>query len=327
MRSTALFCVISFTTCCAVEPEPTPKPRPPKALLVALHEADAVIEQCKFADTDSDAAIECKASLRTTAILSRDLVHTTGKCRVEFGDDASFLSFTVRRADLPVSEYWTNREHNEYVSRIAEILGSNHQDILQIKKDRRYARSCHLWGGSMRSPKYNYDLLDSRVRKVAKEMIVTFNGSAAATKDEIEHVTVRVRVPASLRGGIDLSRVRDTFDTRIVFRVASVQLRGAVANFPPAVGEIDAVLIEVPRRKENHSFIGPIAIPVTLPEDDQPPRATEPPEDVDVVVFLTKTGTKYHAYSCLSLRESARSISLEEARKNYEPCKKCRPPR
>ena len=43
------------------------------------------------------------------------------------------------------------------------------------------------------------------------------------------------------------------------------------------------------------------------------------------VVYVTKSGSKYHAEGCRYLRESCREISLEEARADYEPCQVCRP--
>lgn len=44
------------------------------------------------------------------------------------------------------------------------------------------------------------------------------------------------------------------------------------------------------------------------------------------VVYITKTGKKYHRSDCSSLSKSKIEISLKEARKKYEPCKRCNPP-
>ncbi len=45
------------------------------------------------------------------------------------------------------------------------------------------------------------------------------------------------------------------------------------------------------------------------------------------VVYITKTGEKYHADGCSSLRKSKIEISLEDAKaQGYEPCKRCNPP-
>ena len=50
------------------------------------------------------------------------------------------------------------------------------------------------------------------------------------------------------------------------------------------------------------------------------------PQD-DIIVYITKTGSKYHREGCSSLRSSAIPISLSEAKqKGYEPCKICKPP-
>lgn len=44
-----------------------------------------------------------------------------------------------------------------------------------------------------------------------------------------------------------------------------------------------------------------------------------------VVVYVTDTGNKYHRAGCRYLKSSSHAISLEEARKSYEPCKVCKP--
>ena len=45
------------------------------------------------------------------------------------------------------------------------------------------------------------------------------------------------------------------------------------------------------------------------------------------IVYVTKTGTKYHKDGCSSLRSSKIEITLGEAvEKGYEPCKVCKPP-
>jgi methylphosphotriester-DNA--protein-cysteine methyltransferase len=47
----------------------------------------------------------------------------------------------------------------------------------------------------------------------------------------------------------------------------------------------------------------------------------------DTVVYITKTGEKYHREYCSSLKKSKIDISLGEAvRKGYDPCKQCKPP-
>lgn len=47
---------------------------------------------------------------------------------------------------------------------------------------------------------------------------------------------------------------------------------------------------------------------------------------VEHIVYVTKTGTKYHLESCRHLRKSKRSMTLQEAKdKRYEACKTCKP--
>jgi len=49
-----------------------------------------------------------------------------------------------------------------------------------------------------------------------------------------------------------------------------------------------------------------------------------PPE---IIVYITKTGKKYHRLGCRYLRKSCIPISLAEAkRRGYTPCKVCKPP-
>ena len=49
-------------------------------------------------------------------------------------------------------------------------------------------------------------------------------------------------------------------------------------------------------------------------------------EAVAAVVYVTDTGSKYHASGCRYLKYSCREISLTEAKEIYEPCSVCRPP-
>ena len=48
----------------------------------------------------------------------------------------------------------------------------------------------------------------------------------------------------------------------------------------------------------------------------------------DIVVYTTKTGTKYHADGCRSLKQSKIETTLQSAvDKGYEACKVCKPPK
>jgi hypothetical protein len=47
----------------------------------------------------------------------------------------------------------------------------------------------------------------------------------------------------------------------------------------------------------------------------------------DPIVYVTKTGEKYHVGSCRYLRQSTIAMKLSEAEKRYTPCSVCKPPR
>jgi len=47
----------------------------------------------------------------------------------------------------------------------------------------------------------------------------------------------------------------------------------------------------------------------------------------DTVVYITKTGEKYHTEQCASLKKSKIPVSLGRAvTKGYVPCQQCKPP-
>jgi hypothetical protein len=48
--------------------------------------------------------------------------------------------------------------------------------------------------------------------------------------------------------------------------------------------------------------------------------------DVNEVVYVTKTGTKYHTAGCRFLSKSSRPIALKDAVRSYSPCSVCQPP-
>jgi hypothetical protein len=45
----------------------------------------------------------------------------------------------------------------------------------------------------------------------------------------------------------------------------------------------------------------------------------------DVIVYVMKSGTKYHRAGCSSLRRSAIPMPLQEAAAKHNPCTVCRP--
>jgi len=47
----------------------------------------------------------------------------------------------------------------------------------------------------------------------------------------------------------------------------------------------------------------------------------------DVTVYVTRRGRKYHRADCVYVRKGGRALPLSEARKRYEPCKICKPPK
>lgn len=51
------------------------------------------------------------------------------------------------------------------------------------------------------------------------------------------------------------------------------------------------------------------------------------PSAVPVIVYITRTGSKYHRGTCRHLSESNIPMDFEEARRELEPCKGCKPPR
>jgi len=75
---------------------------------------------------------------------------------------------------------------------------------------------------------------------------------------------------------------------------------------------------------------------ITIDEKVSPIKEQAPPavskqsasdSNQDIIVFVTKTGTKYHADGCRSLSKSKIPIKLSEAKaKGYTPCKICNPP-
>lgn len=47
----------------------------------------------------------------------------------------------------------------------------------------------------------------------------------------------------------------------------------------------------------------------------------------NTIVYVTRSGSKYHRDGCSSLSKSKIEITLKEAlEQGYEPCKRCKPP-
>jgi hypothetical protein len=47
----------------------------------------------------------------------------------------------------------------------------------------------------------------------------------------------------------------------------------------------------------------------------------------EITVYVTRTGTKYHRGSCRYLSQSKIPMPLSEAKRSYDPCSVCKPPK
>jgi endonuclease YncB( thermonuclease family) len=54
--------------------------------------------------------------------------------------------------------------------------------------------------------------------------------------------------------------------------------------------------------------------------------AAAPADRETIIVYVTKSGKKYHTRDCSYVRNGARPITLVEASKRYQPCSRCTPP-
>jgi micrococcal nuclease len=59
----------------------------------------------------------------------------------------------------------------------------------------------------------------------------------------------------------------------------------------------------------------------------QQPAPQQQPQTKEQIVYVTKTGKKYHTATCRYLSQSKIPMTLKDAKaKGYEPCKVCHPP-
>ncbi len=70
----------------------------------------------------------------------------------------------------------------------------------------------------------------------------------------------------------------------------------------------------------------------TTTQETVPPttevQTTQEEIPTEIIVHITRTGSKYHRSGCQYLRKSDISISLNDAKnRGYSPCSKCNPPR
>lgn len=71
----------------------------------------------------------------------------------------------------------------------------------------------------------------------------------------------------------------------------------------------------------------PTPKPTPTPTPKPTPRPTPEPTPEPLVVYITKTGEKYHTWGCQYLRQSQIAIYLDDAiAQGYSPCSRCNPP-
>jgi len=68
-------------------------------------------------------------------------------------------------------------------------------------------------------------------------------------------------------------------------------------------------------------------IPAANRDPQQLQPATDSHPDDDVIVYITRTGRKYHRASCRYFSENCIPIKLKDAKIRYSPCSICTPPR
>lgn len=79
----------------------------------------------------------------------------------------------------------------------------------------------------------------------------------------------------------------------------------------------------IPPEKQNEPN-KPVAKPLSVvtPAGDNPKESGSD----DVIVYVTKSGTKYHSQGCRFLSKSSIPMKLKEAKGKYSPCSVCKPP-
>ena len=129
----------------------------------------------------------------------------------------------------------------------------------------------------------------------------------------------------------------DSDDPRIahIFRVPDglfvnlevVRQGYAKVQTKPAGEHLDLLRYYERRASKSHKGIWAPPPPTRSAEASAEPAAKVAQDPDEIIVYVTKSGKKYHRKDCYHLRKSARPIPLKEAiRKGYEPCKHCDPP-
>ena len=110
---------------------------------------------------------------------------------------------------------------------------------------------------------------------------------------------------------------------------APSKIQPSVSPSPTSTAPEPSPSTAVPAPEPSPSAAAPVSEPShsTAPVSEAPAAAAVE-EPVEVIVYVTKTGEKYHSDGCQYLSRSRIPISLEDAKASgYTPCSKCHPPR
>jgi endonuclease YncB( thermonuclease family) len=99
-----------------------------------------------------------------------------------------------------------------------------------------------------------------------------------------------------------------------VYRKAPFEHRALFDHFESAARDAE---------KGVWSAVGPS--PRAKPAPKVQPKAKRAAQE-GVTVYVTRTGAKYHRGTCSYLRKSRIAMKLDEAKRRYSPCSRCRPP-
>ncbi|MDI9483483.1 MAG: hypothetical protein QM315_09915 [Bacillota bacterium] len=66
--------------------------------------------------------------------------------------------------------------------------------------------------------------------------------------------------------------------------------------------------------------------PTLTPSPSPLPTPNDAPDEKEIIVYITKSGAKYHRSECRHLSKSKTPIDLKSAKEKYSPCGTCKPP-